>query len=224
MMMTNTFQNILESKEKQQIAKYLMRGSFKTSANGTNIKVPMLNLGKIMDSQPKEYYVEGSNSNQIQTQGVSSQNTHGLPSQSASQVNILQKKAIQPENQDLENLEKVEFYGTLPSNRDEIEQPACNITGITVTDDVITGFNNEGENAQSPPPFDGQVLAKGEDTVNNVVVSISYDSRLPFSPSREREERDKMINFGSFKNESVKSKDYLLSDIQLKNTNPSYKT
>ena len=195
----------------------MKKGSFKTSANGNNIRVPMLNLGKIVDNQPKEYYVEGSNQN-------SKTNTHGQQSQATSQ--ILKKPAIQPDCNDLENLERIEYNGTYPSNEEEIQQPACNITGITVTDDVITGFNHNGDNGQSPPPFDGQVLAKGEDTTNNVVVSISYDSKLPFSPSRERErDNRKTTNFGSFKNGSMNSKDFLTSsEINLLNSNPCYKT
>lgn len=71
----------------------------------------------------------------------------------------------------------------------EPDQPDCNLTDITVTDDVIIGFGDgDGANAQSPPPFDGYVLAEGEDSVKNCI-SISFDSKLPFSPSKEREER-----------------------------------
>jgi hypothetical protein len=40
-----------------------------------------------------------------------------------------------------------------------------NNTGITVTDDFIIGFG--GQTTQSPPPFDGQVVAKGEDETKN---------------------------------------------------------
>jgi hypothetical protein len=66
------------------------------------VRVPILNLGKIMPNQPHEFYV--------------------------------------------------------PAPHQTLD---CNNTGITVTDDFIIGFG--GKNAQSPPPFDGQVVAEGED-------------------------------------------------------------
>ena len=55
-----------------------------------------------------------------------------------------------------------DFYAAAPHQT--IDQ---NNSGITVTDDFIIGFG--GKNTQSPPPFDGQVVAKGEDDTKNEV-------------------------------------------------------
>jgi len=67
--------------------------------------------------------------------------------------------------------QEIKFYPAekeerVPVQTLELVEENQNNTGITVTDDFIIGFGSD-KNAQSPPPFDGQVLAKGEDITKN---------------------------------------------------------
>lgn len=54
--MKNTFENILESKEKQVQKNLASVKVIQNSANDKQVKIPMLNLGRIVENQSKEYY------------------------------------------------------------------------------------------------------------------------------------------------------------------------
>lgn len=57
-MMTHTFENVLESKQKQH--EKMPHAKVKVIQNNKidrEVKIPMLNLNKVVDSRQKEYYI-----------------------------------------------------------------------------------------------------------------------------------------------------------------------
>lgn len=61
---------------------------------------------------------------------------------------------------------KIKFHPPLDKVPLQTLEENQNNTGITVTDDFIIGFGSD-KDAQSPPPFDGRVVAIGEDITKN---------------------------------------------------------